>query len=609
MCYNGIMLKKWSFAILASIIFSILGASAAYANNINSIDKVVVLNADGSAHITEIWQANLTQGTEGYETFSDLRGKTIENFRVSDDTGVTYEPQDYWPTKASFDSKAHKNGINKISDGLELCWGISEYGNRVYVLDYDIKNLVTLYADKIEGIHFNFLKMEQAVSRASIVVKMADGTALSRENARIWGFGYTGSVDFVEDGTLKFVSDGSIQVGDYIIALIRFQSQLFSDDTLITSEKTFTEVYEEALEGSDYKKQRQKYYNSYDSQESTAERIASIVVLVIFFAPFLLILFVIIKPNKRFKGVHVKNIRAFRAYDAPPTREVPCNKEIFPAFWLMENYSMDSERERKTGLVGAMILQLFLKKQIGFEKRTGTFWKKGKEVNYLDLRKAIVDKTTLEGEFVNILKDAAGINGLLEPNEFKRWSKRHYKRLSDWFDSAYDAGEERANALGYIEERGVERKNGWFRTKRTDQEKFTTEKAYNDAAKLAGFKKYLSGFSTVTEDIGVLETVIWEEYLIFAELFGIAKKISEQLKKLYPKIIEEWTKYGFDMDQMLLYISDFSTNAYSGMTTGIAAAKARHDVFSGGSGWSGGGGSSSSGGGGSSGGSSGGGFR
>lgn len=32
--------------------------------------------------------------------------------------------------------KNNKYGINYVSQGLELCWGISEYGNKTYTISY-----------------------------------------------------------------------------------------------------------------------------------------------------------------------------------------------------------------------------------------------------------------------------------------------------------------------------------------------------------------------------------------------------------------------------------------------------------------------------------------
>lgn len=57
---------------------------------------------------------------------------------------------------------------------------------------------------------------------------------------------------------------------------------------------------------------------------------------------------------------------------------------------------------------------------------------------------------------------------------------------------------------------------------------------------MAGLKKFLEDFSIIGEK-SVEEVFLWEYYLIYAQAFGIATKVQEQLKKLYPnnKKIEE----------------------------------------------------------------------
>lgn len=53
--------------------------------------------------------------------------------------------------------------------------------------------------------------------------------------------------------------------------------------------------------------------------------------------------------------------------------------------------------------------------------------------------------------------------------------------------------------------------------------------------KLYGLKKFLEEFSTI-DTKEVLEVKHWEEYMMFACLFGIADKVSTQLKHLHPDL-------------------------------------------------------------------------
>ena len=55
---------------------------------------------------------------------------------------------------------------------------------------------------------------------------------------------------------------------------------------------------------------------------------------------------------------------------------------------------------------------------------------------------------------------------------------------------------------------------------------------------LKGLKKFLLDFSLMPEK-EYFEVHIWEEYLIFAQLLGIADKVEEQFSKLYPQFKEQ----------------------------------------------------------------------
>ena len=96
----------------------------------------IYIDKNGNAEVTEVWNANLTQGTEGYRPCTNLGESEISNFSVSDKTGKKYKTLSTWNVNASFNSKAYKCGYNYVNGVVELCWGISNYGNNTYTLKY-----------------------------------------------------------------------------------------------------------------------------------------------------------------------------------------------------------------------------------------------------------------------------------------------------------------------------------------------------------------------------------------------------------------------------------------------------------------------------------------
>jgi len=65
-----------------------------------------------------------------------------------------------------------------------------------------------------------------------------------------------------------------------------------------------------------------------------------------------------------------------------------------------------------------------------------------------------------------------------------------------------------------------------------------SQRGENLLLKIMGFKKFLLEFSLIGERT-IAESLIWQDYLVFATLFGIADKAIEQFAKVYP----DATKY------------------------------------------------------------------
>ena len=113
---------------------------------------------------------------------------------------------------------------------------------------------------------------------------------------------------------------------------------------------------------------------------------------------------------------------------------------------------------------------------------------------------------------------------------------------------------------------------------------------------MKGLKKFLEEFSLINTREAI-EVTMWEEYLMYAQIFGIADKVAKQFKKMYPDVIAD---YSYDS---VIFVNHI---AYVGMNSARSASNSASSSGSGGGGGfsSGGGGGGSFGGGG-----GGGGFR
>ena len=599
-------IKKIIFS-LSILIFFFLTTIKVSANSVSKIEMDVYIDSHGNAKITEVWNAYLSQGTEGYRPYTKMGNSSISNFTVSDDSGRTYESLSSWNVNASFDNKAYKSGLHYISNGVELCWGISNYGNRTYTLKYDISNFVTQYTDT-QGVYFNFLNLDQSVNNAKIIIH--SDIPFSLDNSRIWAFGNNGSINF-EDGKIILESGGFLAKSQYMVGLVRFETNLFN--TSNSSNKSFDNIYDSAM--SDVSKDELK-------QTKDDFLFWKFIILLIFdicLNPIVLIVVVyaILKKKKGSEwiwgsGKYSGYLDFTSAGKTIPSddkiqywREIPCDKDLERAYWVSYQYNVVSYDTLRKGIIGAILL-----KWIKEEKITVSKTKKGlfsfKDNNYaIDFSKAIYCENKIENDLLEMLKSASGMNKILEAKEFEKWCKKNYNKIALWFSRFIYNEQDELEKQQLITSR-IEETAGMFGKTKEITVKVVSPVLLNDAIHLKGLKKFLLDFSIMPER-EYFEVHLWEEYLIFAQLLGIADKVEEQFSKLYPNF-SKVSK--LDIDMTTIAIRSMVEIGYKGIEVGErrAARSSSHD-YSGSSRGSGGGGSSYSSGGSSSGGSSGGGFR
>ena len=110
-----------------------------------------------------------------------------------------------------------------------------------------------------------------------------------------------------------------------------------------------------------------------------------------------------------------------------------------------------------------------------------------------------------------------------------------------------------------------------------------SDKMYDDSTKLYGLKIFLQEFSRI-DTREIMEVHLWDEYLMFAYLFGIADKVAKQLKNMYPEIWEQEVTMDYDT---IIFVNNISTRTVNAATSARDAAQS---YSSGGGGFSSGGG-------------------
>ena len=118
-------------------------------------------------------------------------------------------------------------------------------------------------------------------------------------------------------------------------------------------------------------------------------------------------------------------------------------------------------------------------------------------------------------------------DSIINNYEFKRYCKKYYKRIGKWLsDTLLIKNNEVLNNREYIDV-------VWVKDNHVDghYEFRATDKLNDIALKLAGLKKYFHCF-TLLEEKEPVEVKQWQEYLIYASIFGLASNISDKFDKL-----------------------------------------------------------------------------
>ncbi len=560
------MRKKVSGLILCFALLFSLPLSAFAANQVNTMDIQAVIYEDGSMYVTQVWEGDFNEGTESYIPMNAPDYLTISQLTVSDQNGA-YETVPEWNIDWSFEEKAKKCGIHDTDSGYEICFGISNYGQNRYAIEYKLDNVIGAYSDR-DGFNFRFVNdgMNTTPTDVKVEIRLADGMPITDEIADIWGFGYDGQVEF-SDGAILAYTESSIYSENYVTVLFSLDKGILSPSR--QEPGSFEEVKETAFSGSDY--------NDTGEEVSTFEAIVTMLLSI--GLPIGLIIWFFRMKKKRAEKKRQRFAERFGYFrDIPNGGNLSATYALGRLFEVCEDGAILS-----TGML--RLIQLGCLSPV--ETQEVGFMGKTKETVSLRLIGSSHDSMNEYDEYLyTVLESAAGSDAILQAKELERFVSQNDKLLRAYIQKCDSAGKTYLNQKHCLKRWNTP-------VKLTD----LTPSGEQELGELMGLKRYLTDFSLIAER-GVKEMPIWRELLTYAMLFGIADQVAEQMKELYPQISAELTDYS----QSMATAYSYHYLLYSNMKK--AEEQREHEKRSGGGGFA-----SLGGGGGSIGGGSGGGTR
>ena len=542
------MKKIKYFLILLVSIFFIGNVNA---QDIKEINMDIKISQDGTAHITENWIIKFDKNedlTEVYKPYYNLGNSEFKNFKASlNNHSYTYI--DNWDIDEDFNYKRYKNGFNYTDDGIELCWGISEKGEtNNYKISYDITNFVAKVSDA-DMVYWTLVPHNLNDSPEKVYIKIYSDFKYDSD-LPVWGYGNLGGYAYVYDGYIEMSSDGALDSDEYMTILVEFPKDTFTNNN--TLDEDFGYYLDMAEEGA----------TSYEETSSSS--------FFDFLIPFIIIFTIfsgVIIGKSSMSMTGSKKIKFGKTSKKIPKevnyfRDIPCNKDLYKAYWISKTYKIN---KKDTDLLGAVLLKWLKEGKIEIKKeiKEGIF---KKEKSSIVLKQNLEFELYFEQELYNMIYEAS-IDGVLEAKEFKRWASDNYTELYDWFKKVLDFETEKLELEGKL-------------TKLSHNKYETTELLLQEAIELKGLKNFLEDFSRIYEK-NPIEVNLWQEYLIFAQIFGIAEKVAKDFKDIYPDIIPD--NYIDDLD-FVYFVS------YTGMNSASSAKSRAESYDSGGGGFSSGGG-------------------
>ncbi len=469
-----------------------------------SID--VLLLDNGDARITELRQMSIdSEGTECYIVIGNLNGSDIENFTVSDETGQTYRNIGKWNVKASRQEKANKCGIVTTDDGYELCWGLGLPGERAYVVSYTVKNLVRSYRES-DGFNWMFVTydMKPSPQKAKVVITSDRDGGLPEDSVKAWSFGFVGQVSLDVDNVTVYTTE-PMDPSNAMIVMVELPKGMLHPT--LQKNKKFQEVIDEAFEGSNYVVEKKPWYKeAWDAIVNNFQAVVGL--LFVGFMLFLVMWSTYVKRRER-----KKLLATVDWY-----REIPANgnllqaRKLYDAFYASGGISTED-------MLGAMILRFV---------RTGTLRIEPRYVEPTGLKKIMggegkVQDCIIVADFnehnrlinspfmrtlYDMLRAASGDDLVLQPNELKKWMKNNKKEVVSFVNTL-------TGSMSLKE----------------------AKKQIDDVRKVFGLKKFLSDF-TLANERHLTEVALWNDYLVYATLFGIADQVKADMAKVNPEYLK-----------------------------------------------------------------------
>lgn len=598
------------FILVIFLILSFSNISNASSSNLllNNLDFIAQINEDGSMTVTENWDINIEDTNTLYKTFKTDKSKysSIENVEVKDVTNGANKSllkSNYWAYHMS--KGQYFGGMN--SDGkFEIAWGVGledKRETRKYEIKYVVKDAIAKYSDYAE-LYWQFIGQDFEVSAKNVTGTIyLPSNANSKEEIKVWGHtqDLNGEIYATDTNKIEFTMNG-FNTGRYLEVRALFPTQMITSSARGTNKDILDSVISEETVWANEANQRRKNKETMNLFVTIIVFAICIVIGVILIKKFIKTLKEL-KTMKKFKPT--QELQYFR--DIPDENSTPAQ-----SLYLHNRSNADFGSTQLGEIFSATLLDLSLKKVLEFEITKN---EKGKEKIIIRILKQN-DENLSEDEtaIFNFLKQACKESNEITSKDLEKYIKRSSTKIIELQKKIQKSTEEiiAQKELIDLEEKKKYTKSAtatagyvflifgavflfsMFSTligvyaifiallivilsimnivvcsMKTSRINVFTQKGVDESEKWRGLKKFMNEFSMLDKR-EIPELVLWEKYLVYATAFGIADKVLEQLKIVYPNI-NETINVGTYTYMYMLMNTNFATSFSNSISTSISS--------------------------------------
>lgn len=570
------------------------------------LDFYAELDENGNMNVTETWRIGVSRTNTLYKTFEldEDKYSNITNVKVSEVGKRDFTKTNKWAYHLA--KNYYFGGINDDGD-FEIAWGVgldNMSATKEYVISYTVVDAVTKYNDCVE-LYWQFLgdDFEVNVSDITGTIKLPS-KAKSKEDIRVWGHVKTlnGEIYATSEDTIEFSLE-DYESGNYVEVRAAMPTEMFRTVSRAYNKNMLSNIIEEETRWADKANARRKI-------NAFIPKIMTVILIVI--GAFVVIL--LLKKTRKYMKVLKNTTKLVPTEEFEYFREKP-NNESTPADALfLYNGGISTSSTTFGNVFSATLLNLSLKEYFKIEveenergKEETVIYKPQKDIEFLRYEEKIIAR------FVKI---AIGAKEKITIKELQKFIKNHPTDISKLIQqTAASTKEKNIMVNSFNEEISKEKSkytsftflyfflamfcfgiffpisilliiNAILTILINRKLSNLTQKGIDEREKWKGLKKYMEDFSLLDEkEIPALE--VWEEYLVYATVFGIADKVIKQLKLIYPQI-EEMDNFNTASYVYLMSHTNFNSSFSSAISSSISSTMSSGS--GGGGGFSGGGG-------------------